>query len=102
LTEISPYFFIKFFENLFHENLLTGSLIVTCVQKDRLKNFPENLNEIWVFWEATFSSLVIWHSVRFQKTFYLDFVMKEHKIVENIHDNIQLEKDRTYEKERGL
>jgi hypothetical protein len=98
LTEISQHFFVKLFENIFHENLLTSSLVLTCVQKELLKNFPKNLKEIWAFWEATISSLVIWHYVRFQKNICFDFVMREHQIGENILDNVQLEKDRTYGK----
>ena len=43
--------------------------------------------------EATFISQAIWHSLWFQKNICLHFVIKEHQIVENIHDNVQLEKD---------
>jgi len=49
-TEISRHFFVKFFETIFLENMLSGSVVVTSVQKDRLKNFPENVKQIWVFW----------------------------------------------------
>jgi len=102
LTKISRHFFVKFFETIFHENLFTGSLFFTCIQKDGLKNFLENLKEIWLFWEATFSSPVMWHSVRFQKNICFDVVMEEHHILENIHDNVQLEKDRTYGKRKSF
>jgi hypothetical protein len=72
------------------------------VQKDRLKNFPENIKEIWLFSEAKFSRLVKWQSVRFQKTICFDVVMSKHQIVENARNNVQLEKDRTYGKRKSF
>jgi len=42
----------------------------------------------------------MWHSPRFQKKIYLDFVMKEHQMLENIHDKVQLEKDGMYGKRK--
>jgi len=82
--------------------MLSGSLVFTSVQKDRLKNFPENIKKNFgLLGGATFISLVIWQTVRFQENICLDFVMKEHQRVENIHDN-ELGKDGMYGKERGL
>jgi len=52
--------------------------------------------------EETFISLGIWHSVQFQKNVCLHFVMKAHQIVENTHDNLQLEKDGIYGKRKML
>jgi len=42
----------------------------------------------------------MWHSVRFQKNICFDVVIEEYQIVENRHDNVQLEKDRAYGQRR--
>jgi len=46
LTEISQHFFVKFLETIFHENMHSGSLVVTSVQTDWMKHCPENVKQI--------------------------------------------------------
>ena len=67
----------------------------------RTEGFPRKYKtNLGLLEDETFISLVIWHSVRFQKNISLHSVMKEHPVAENTHDNVLLEKYGIYGKRK--